>query len=171
MRQAELIRYLVLAAQREGNRRLTRELRAIGLTPAQSEVLRILGDYAPLSLTGLGALLVSERGTSPSRLVDRLVAADLVARAVATDDRRHVTLTLTAAGRSAERAVREVEDRLYSDLDAATAGLDLSTMIHALGVLSAGLLAGNAVGNRLATPKTRATEPAPAHTVTGGDPT
>ena len=42
MRQAELIRYLVLAAQREGNRRLTRELLAIGLTPSQSEVMRIL---------------------------------------------------------------------------------------------------------------------------------
>ena len=50
MRQAELIRYLVLAAQREGNRRLTGELRAIGLTPSQSEVMRILGDHAPLSL-------------------------------------------------------------------------------------------------------------------------
>ena len=69
MRQAELIRYLVLAAQREGNRRLTRELRAIGLTPSQSEVMRILGDHAPLSLTGLGELLVCESGTQPSRLV------------------------------------------------------------------------------------------------------
>jgi hypothetical protein len=67
--------------------------------------------------------------------------------------------------------VREGEGRLYADLDSATAGLDLSSMMHALGVLSAGLLVGNAVGNRLATPKTRATKPAPAHPVTGGDPT
>ena len=45
MRQAELVRYLVLAAQREGSRRLTRDLREIRLTPSQSEVLRILGDH------------------------------------------------------------------------------------------------------------------------------
>ncbi len=149
MRQAELIRYLVLAAQREGNRRLTRELREIGLTPSQSEVLRILGDHAPLSLTGLGELLVCESGKNPSRLVDRLVDAGLVERAIAHDDRRHVTLRLTGAGRAAEAAVRDVEERLYADLDAATASLDMPPVIEALRLLSAGQLAGNAVQNRI----------------------
>ena len=152
MRQAELVRYLVLAAQREGNRRLTRELRAIGLTPSQSEVLRILGDHAPLSLTGLGELLVCESGTQPSRLVDRLVAAGLVERVTALDDRRHVTLTLTDTGRSVEAAVRDVEQRLYAEIDAATAGLDMRPVIEALRQLSAGQLAGNAVQNRISTP-------------------
>jgi len=150
MRPAELIRYLVLAAQREGNRRLTGELRAIGLTPSQSEVLRILGDHAPLTLTGLGALLVCESGTNPSRLVDRLVGAGLVERVVADDDRRHVTLSLTAAGRESEAAVRVVEDRLYADLDAATAGVDLTGALDLLGRLSAGGLAGDALANRIA---------------------
>ena len=149
MRQAELLRYLVLAAQREGNRRLTRELRVLGLTPAQSEVLRILGDHAPLSLTGLGGLLVSESGTNPSRLVDRLVGAGMIERAVDDEDRRHVILTLTAAGRAAEVAVRDVEDRLYADLDAATAGLDLRPVIDTLRLLTAGRLAGAALQNRL----------------------
>jgi hypothetical protein len=32
LRQAELIRYLILAAQREGNRRLVRELRVSRIT-------------------------------------------------------------------------------------------------------------------------------------------
>jgi DNA-binding MarR family transcriptional regulator len=151
MRQAELIRYLVLAAQREGNRRLTRELRVIGLTPSQSEVLRILGDHAPLSLTGLGELLVCETGKNPSRLVDRLVGAGLVERAIAHDDRRHVRLRLTGAGRAAEAAVRDVEDRLYAFVDAATADLDMRPVIEALRLLSAGQLAGNAVRNRVST--------------------
>jgi DNA-binding MarR family transcriptional regulator len=149
MRQAELVRYLVLAAQREGNRRLTRELRAIGLTPSQSEVLRILGDHAPLSLTGLGELLVCESGTNPSRLVDRLVGAGLIERVTAHDDRRHVTLTLTGAGRAAEAGVRDVEERLYVDVDAATAGLDMRPVIEALRQLSTGQFAGNAVQNRI----------------------
>jgi DNA-binding MarR family transcriptional regulator len=151
MRQAELIRYLVLAAQREGNRRLTRELRDIGLTPSQSEVLRILGDHAPLSLSGLGELLVCESGKNPSRLVDRLVVAGLVERAIAHDDRRHVTLRLTGAGRVAEAAVRDVEDRLYAFVDAATADLDMRPVIEGLRLLSAGQLAGDAVRNRIST--------------------
>jgi MarR family transcriptional regulator, organic hydroperoxide resistance regulator len=163
MRQAELLRYLVLAAQREGNRRLTRELRTIGLTPAQSEVLRILGDHAPLSLTGLGELLVCESGTNPSRLVDRLVGVGLIERIVDLDDRRHVTLTLTTAGHAIEAAVRDVENRLYADLDAATTGLDLQPVFDALRLLSAGQLAGAALQNRLThandTPETRADLP------------
>jgi DNA-binding MarR family transcriptional regulator len=149
MRQAELIRYLVLAAQRDGNRRLTREVRGIGLTPSQSEVLRILGVHAPLSLTGLGELLVCESGTNPSRLVDRLVALGLVERVTAHDDRRHVTLTLSESGRDAEAAVREVEERLYADLDAATAGIDMGPFIQTLRLLSSGGLAGKAVQRRL----------------------
>lgn len=149
MRQAELIRYLVLAAQREGNRRLTHELRTMGLTPSQSEVLRILGDHAPLSLTGLGELLVCESGKNPSRLVDRLVGAGLIKRASAHHDRRHVALTLTGAGRAAEAAVRDVEERLYTHMDAATTDLDMRPVIEALRLLSAGQLTGNAVRNRI----------------------
>jgi MarR family transcriptional regulator, organic hydroperoxide resistance regulator len=171
MRQAELIRYLVLAAQREGNRRLTRELRAIGLTPSQSEVVRILGDHAPLSLTGLGQLLVCESGKNPSRLVDRLVGAGLVERATAHDDRRHVTLSLTGAGRVAEAAVRDVEERLYADLDSATASLDMGPVIEALRLLSAGQLAGNAVQNRISTaPIVPATLHRTAHALTPARP-
>ena len=111
--------------------------------------MRILGDHAPLSLTGLGELLVCESGTQPSRLVDRLVAAGLVERVTALDDRRHVTLTLTDTGRSVEAAVRDVEQRLYAEIDAATAGLDMRPVIEALRQLSAGQLAGNAVQNRI----------------------
>lgn len=149
MRQAELIRFLVLAAQREGSRRLTRELRAIGLTPSQSEVLRILADHGPLSLTGLGELLVCESGTSPSRLVDRLVRGGLVERVVAADDRRQITLSLTGAGREMEAAVRVVEERLYLVLDAASVGEDVGPVIEVLRRLSEGEPAGDALKNRI----------------------
>ncbi|WP_394768921.1 MarR family winged helix-turn-helix transcriptional regulator [Lacisediminihabitans sp.] len=149
MRPAERLRYLVLAAQREGNRRLTQNLRVLGLTPSQSEVLRILADRQPLTLTGLGELLICESGTNPSRLVDRLVGAGLVARATALDDRRQVTLTLTAAGRTAEAGVREIEERLYADLDAASAGLDLGPTLELLARAIAGQPAGDAFDRRV----------------------
>jgi hypothetical protein len=41
MRTAEELRYLVLAAELEGKRQLARQLRPLGLTPAQAEVLRV----------------------------------------------------------------------------------------------------------------------------------
>ena len=150
MRQAELVRYLVLAAQREGSRRLTRDLREIRLTPSQSEVLRILGDHGPLSLTGLGELLVCESGRNPSRLVDRLVGVALVERVAAVEDRRQVTLSLTRAGREMEAAVRAVEERLYADLEAAVAGVDLAQVIDVLRALSAGEPTGDALQRRIA---------------------
>jgi len=37
--------------QREGNRLLAAELRPLGVTPSQAEVLRVLGDHGPLTLT------------------------------------------------------------------------------------------------------------------------
>lgn len=149
MRRAELIRYLVLAAQREGNRRLSSELRELGLTPSQAEVLRILGDHEPLTLSGLGALLVCESGTNPSRLVDRLVEAGLVARVDALDDRRRVELTLTSAGREREVAVRSVEARLYDAIDSASAGIDADAAIELLQRLSAGEPSGVALSERI----------------------
>lgn len=114
MRRAEKLRWLILAAQREGNRMLATALRPLGLTPSQSEVLRLLGDHAPLTLTGLGELLVCESGTNPSRLVDRTVELGLVDRATPdVGDRRQVILQLTAKGRSLEESVRQIEERMY----------------------------------------------------------
>ena len=49
MNEAEELRYLVLAAQREGNRMLAKGLHPLGLTPSQAEVLRVLQDHQPLS--------------------------------------------------------------------------------------------------------------------------
>jgi DNA-binding MarR family transcriptional regulator len=132
MRDAELLRYLVLAAQREGNRRLTSRLRELDLSPAQAEVLRILGDHEPLTLTGLGEMLVCDSGSNPSRLVDRLVVAGLVERRPGTVDKRQVTLSLSAAGREAEAAVRSVEDDFYAELDKATAGIDTTAAVRLL---------------------------------------
>lgn len=89
MRVAEELRYLILAIQREGNRLLAAELRPLGVTPSQAEVLRVLSDHQPLTLNALGELLVCETGNSPSRLVDRLVAQDLVQRDTDPHDRRY----------------------------------------------------------------------------------
>ena len=84
------LRYLVLAAQREGNRKLSRDLDAIGLTPAQAEVLLVLAEREPLTLVELGRCIVCETG-SPSRIVGRSCAVRPFQRPAVSDggaDRR-----------------------------------------------------------------------------------
>lgn len=155
MRQAERIRYLVLAAQREGNRQLAAALRPLQLTPAQAEVVRVLADNAPLTLTELGELLVCESGTNPSRLIDRLVTSGLVNREIDIDDRRVVNLSLTAEGSEVESRVRNIEDSLYDLIDSVTHTShtndgydDAKRMIGLLERLVDGSSAGNALAKR-----------------------
>ena len=108
----EELRYLILAAQREGNRLFADALHPLHLTPSQAEVLRVLQDHAPLSLIALGDLLVCETG-SPSRLVQGLVEAGLIERIPSTTDKRMIILTLTDAGRKMAEKVGTIESQFY----------------------------------------------------------
>jgi DNA-binding MarR family transcriptional regulator len=113
MQPIEELRYLILAAQREGSRLVAEALRPLSLTPSQAEVLRVLQDYAPLSLIALGDLLVCETG-SPSRLVQGLVEDGLVERTPSATDKRMVTLTLTDRGREMAAKVAALESQFYA---------------------------------------------------------
>lgn len=87
-------------------------------------MIRVLDGHQPLTLNGLGELLVCETGTNPSRLVDRLVTAGAVARRPCEHDRREVEITLTPRGELLARDIAAIEDGLYRWLDTATAGRD-----------------------------------------------
>jgi len=131
MAPLEELRFLILAAQREGNRLFADALRPLHLTPSQAEVLRVLQDYEPLSLIALGDLLVCETG-SPSRLVQGLVEDGLVARLPSSADKRMVTLTLTGMGREMAAKVSAIESQFYE----ANAGLAKDTSLpEMLGLL------------------------------------
>lgn len=149
MRTAEQLRYLVLAAELEGRRQLASQLRPLGLTPSQAEVLRVLADHAPLSLNGLGSLLVCESGSSPSRLVDRVVALGLVDRRPGPTDARAVELSLTAEGKRLAREVAKIEDRMYAALDAIT-GPDVQVTLDFLRAFVEGSPVGLAFERRAA---------------------
>ncbi|MFJ3404699.1 MarR family winged helix-turn-helix transcriptional regulator [Promicromonospora sp. NPDC090134] len=148
MRPAEELRFLILAIQREGNRLLAADLRPLGVTPSQAEVVRVLADYQPLTLTGLGELLVCETGGSPSRLVDRLVSMGLVDRGAGEADRRRVTLVLTGDGEELAAQIAKVEERLYGTIDDLTAGTPVPQALKLLRVFAAGFPAGQAVVRR-----------------------
>jgi DNA-binding MarR family transcriptional regulator len=149
MRHAQHIGLLILAAQREGNRRLAQALRPLGVTPSQAEVLRLLSDGQPMTLTELGRLLVCEGGNNPSRLVDRLVSADLVCRVEGRRDRRQVHLTLTPAGERAAHRIAEIEQQTYEATDAAGAGYDVDNAIRYLSGLTTDQPSGLAVQRRV----------------------
>ncbi|SNT53138.1 DNA-binding transcriptional regulator, MarR family [Streptosporangium subroseum] len=151
MRPAEELRYLILAAQREGNRLLGQALRPLGITSSQAEVIRILQDRGSLTLNGLGDLLVCESGNSPSRLVDRLASAGLVNRQVPAHDRRHIELSLTEEGLRLARQIIEIEEDLYRSIDAASEGHDLDEITGFLRAFVTGLPAGQALARRIVT--------------------
>ncbi|PZO44223.1 MAG: MarR family transcriptional regulator [Pseudanabaena frigida] len=115
MNSIEELRYLILAAQREGDRLLSAALEPIGLTTSQAEVLRVLDDYAPLSLLELGERLICETG-SPSRLVNMLVEKGLVERKSSEIDRRRVTLSLTISGHQIVKKVKAIEQAFYQGI-------------------------------------------------------
>jgi len=149
MRIAEELRYLVLAANSEGKRQLAQQLRPLGLTPSQAEVLRVLADHAPLTLSGLGSLLVCESGSSPSRLVDRVVAQDLVNRRPGTTDGREVELTLTPEGERLAIEVAVIEDAMYAAIDAIS-GQDAQPTRDFLRTFVDGSPSGQALARRIA---------------------
>lgn len=101
----------VKSAHREINRRFSEALRPLGITVVQAEAILILSESEPLTLKDLGTRLVAEAG-NPSRLADRLVAADLVRRRPSADDRRTVELTLTERGREIGTQIRRVRQPL-----------------------------------------------------------
>ncbi|GAA1718224.1 MarR family transcriptional regulator [Fodinicola feengrottensis] len=148
MKAVEELRYLVLALQREGNRLLAASLRPLGLTPAQAEVVGILATRPPLSLNGIGELLVCESGTSPSRIVDRLVSAGLVRREGTPADRRQVLLSLTDQGRALAERVAEVEDGLHQALENLIGDRPIDGTVELLRELASGFPAGQAIQRR-----------------------
>ena len=148
MQPIEELRYLILAAQREGNRLLAEALRPLGLTPSQAEVLRVLEDHEPLSLIALGDLLVCETG-SPSRLVQGLVEDGLVERLASATDKRMVTLSLTNQGREMATKVAALESQFYEANASVLKDAPLPELLGLLWRFVAGRPAGMALARRI----------------------
>ncbi|SEU09300.1 MarR family winged helix-turn-helix transcriptional regulator [Paenibacillus sp. NFR01] len=147
MNPIEELRYLILAAQREGSRTFTELLKPLGLTTSQSEVLRVLYDHEPLSLIELGQLLVCETG-SPSRLVGRMVEAGLIEQKPSAVDSRKVQLSLTEEGRDKALKVRDIENRFYDELTPMLEGQPVQNLMQLLWMQVKGKPTGNALALR-----------------------
>jgi DNA-binding MarR family transcriptional regulator len=129
--EAERLRYYILAAQRLGQRQLNEFMKTIELTVSQSEVIRVLEQWQPISLKDLGSLLICETG-SPSRLIERMVEDGLVDKVVNPSDARFVWLQLTEKGMSKAKQIMEFEEKLYVDLESLVSNDEMTSVSSAL---------------------------------------
>ena len=147
MRPGEELRYLVLAAQREGNRIFAAQLKPLGLTPAWAEAITVLAEREPLTISDLGHLLVCE-GDHPSRLVSRMVSAGLLTAQPSPDDVRARCLRLTPAARKLLPAVRRIENDLHNGIEQRFSPATMRACRAVLGSFVEGLPAGEALSRR-----------------------
>jgi MarR family transcriptional regulator, organic hydroperoxide resistance regulator len=148
VRPGEHLRYLVLAAQREGNRMFAAALKPLGLTPAWAEAISVLDEREPLTIRELGLLLVCE-GEHPSRLVNRMVSAGLLTTEPSPADDRARWIRLTPAARVLLPGLREVEDQLHTAIETTVNSNSLETCRAVLGNFIDGLPAGEALQRRV----------------------
>ncbi len=148
METVEELRYLVLAAQREGSRRLAEALRPLAVSPAQAEVVTVLRTAGrPLSVRELGELLVCETG-SPSRLTRSVVDAGWARTVTDEADARVRRLELTEAGAGLAVAIRQIESAFHHALAATISGSTADELVVTLRLLVEGSPAGRALARR-----------------------
>jgi MarR family transcriptional regulator, organic hydroperoxide resistance regulator len=146
----EELRYLILSAQREGNRAFAAALRDRGLTPSQAEALSVLQVAGrPLTVKEVGERLVCETG-SPSRLMSMLIGKGLVESSSDEGDRRVTRLTLSEQGVLAAGAVAEAERAIYELMEGLIDPRDAERVSELLRRLVGELPTGRALARRIA---------------------
>lgn len=135
---AQALRYVVLALQRQGNRRLNALLAPAGVTASQAETLAVVGEHGPLTTREVGQRLVCESG-SPSRLLATLAEAGWTVRSHPVGDRRTTLHSLSRAGREKLAEVERLEEEFTGELatnfssdDAAARGRDAIDLLMSL---------------------------------------
>ena len=96
---------------------VVRSLTSVGnaVTVPQLRVLVLLSSHRATNLTGIAARL-GVNASNASRTCDQLVAIGLVERTENAEDRRHVDLTLTAAGKRLLRDLMKRREQLLSQV-------------------------------------------------------
>jgi DNA-binding MarR family transcriptional regulator len=124
---------LLAAVERKVSGRLAAALEAAGSNLEQWRILSLLADGRGHTMTEVAehALLP---GPTLTKVVDRMVTANLVHRRVDESDRRRVLALLTRRGRTAYRSIARAVAREQEDLTALL-GADEATRLRELLVL------------------------------------
>ena len=94
---------------------LTLVLAEIDLHPGQDQLLARLEPESPVSVSALADQL-AVRPSTVSKMLDRLIEKHLVMRAASNRDARRTMVMLTSEGEAAKRSVKQIWDRLETDL-------------------------------------------------------
>lgn len=131
---AEEVAQLLSQAERYVTRQLARLLEEEGCTLCQWRTLRLLADGAshPMSEIAEFALLPA---ASLTRLIDRMVADDLVSRQTDPRDRRRTLVHLSARGRALQQRLARRIDGQPETVLADTDAVDLAQLGALLGDL------------------------------------
>lgn len=115
-------------------RRIRESDETLGVSPSRLSALSVVVFAGPLSL---GALATAEQVTAPtmSRLVDGLVAAGLVTRRRAEDDRRAVVIEATEEGRALMYEGRRLRVERLSGQLRALSEQDIAILGEAVAIL------------------------------------
>jgi DNA-binding MarR family transcriptional regulator len=96
--------FLLSCINRHRERRFTSIMKRHNISALQQEILLIVSNIQNCSMTRLNEILLIDR-TTLTRVVDKLVASDLIARTTAAHDRRLVCLNLTRRGAEAHHDI------------------------------------------------------------------
>jgi len=119
--------------------RLARLLREHGLTPTQYNVLRILrGEGKPLPCLEIASRMI-QVAPAITRVVDQLLALELITKTQSANDRRVFEIKITS---SAGRLLKKLDApilALHASLLANVSSADLKTLIRILETARAGI--------------------------------
>ncbi len=95
---------------------VSKELKAVGLTHEQYNVLRILKGKHPeaMCVKDIGNRMIEPSSNVP-RIVDRLVAKNYVERSTSVIDKRETVITLTNVGLDALQTATNKVDNLFTN--------------------------------------------------------
>jgi DNA-binding MarR family transcriptional regulator len=106
---------------------ISKELKQLDLTHEQYNVLRILKGKHPeqMCVKDIGCRMI-ERSSNVPRIIDRLVAKELVERTNSSIDKRETVMTLTKVGMDVLKKATQAVDNAFNSsltLDEQQAGL------------------------------------------------
>jgi DNA-binding MarR family transcriptional regulator len=130
----EAVTDLILAlgrVERRVSRRLGDVLAAHGATVDEWRVLAVLAGGPGRPMREL-AEAAAARAPKLTRIVDGMVAADLVERRVDAGDRRRILVSLTPLGRSRHRRLRPIVEAASASLEARVGTTETAELIRLL---------------------------------------
>lgn len=116
MNKIEELRYLIKAADAEGEQTYRKKLSVCNITPTQNEILKILSNQKPLSINQIGDQLICG-SDHPSRLIQRMIDKELLSKEEDRSDYRKTLISITDEGKKMLEKTREIEEKFNHELE------------------------------------------------------